>query len=101
MDGAAGVGVQGHGVVVCGVDALDDVDFAALGPGLLAEEPHCWPSAAGKGDVEDVGYEESVVEGFGGLETDAGAAGFCAGGEGGVGVDAEVDGVVFSGDHTD
>ncbi len=54
--------MEGHGVVVCGVDTFDDVDFAALGPGLLAEEPHCRPSTACKGDVEDIGDEEAVVE---------------------------------------
>ena len=90
--------MQGHAVVWSGIDALDDVDFATLGPGLLAEEPHCGPRAAGKGDVEDVGDEEAAVVGFCGLEADAGAAEVGARVEGGVSVNAEVDGVVFTGD---
>ena len=52
--------------------------------------------------MQDVGDEEAVVVRFGRLETHAGAAGKAvAGGEGGVVVHAEVDGVVFFRDGTD
>lgn len=101
LDCAAGVGVQGHAIIWSGVDALDDVDFAALGPGLLAEEPHCGPCAASEGDVEDIGDEEAAVVGFCGLKADASSAEVCAGVEGGVDVNADVDGVVFAGDGAD
>ena len=51
--------------------------------------------------MQDVGNEEAAVVGFGGLEADAGAAGLGAGGEGSVGVDTNVNGVVLFSDGAD
>ena len=56
-DGATGVGVQSH-LVGCGcVDAFDDVDFSAGGPGAATEEPEGGPGSAADGHVGDVCYE--------------------------------------------
>lgn len=96
-NGAAGVGVEGHLIGGGSVDALDDVDFAGLGPCALAEEPEGGPGAAADGHVGDVGDEEAFVEGFVGGDSDAAAAG----GALGCVVDAEVACVAVVGDPAD
>lgn len=96
-NGAASVGVQGHLVGGLGVDAFDDVDFTAFGPGALAEQPEGGPGPAADRHVRDVGDEETFVEGF--FRADAHAA--AAGGAFGVVVDADVAGVAVVGDAAD
>ena len=56
--------MKGH--LVCGleVDAFDDVDLAPGGP-VGTHEPVCRPGTAPDGYVGDVGYEKTLVVGFG------------------------------------
>jgi hypothetical protein len=56
-DHAALRSMQRHAVGVVVVDALEDIDFAARGPGFFAEQPEGGPGAAGAGGhVCDIGY---------------------------------------------
>lgn len=81
--------MQRHGIPGFGVDALDDVDLAALGP-VRTQKPESWPHAADTGGhVGDVGNKETVIVGLLGLHADAGTA---RGGYLVRVVDAEVDG---------
>ncbi len=61
---AAGVCVQGHLVGGLQVDAFDNVDLAAGGP-VRTHEPVCGPGAAPDWYVGDVGYEKTLIVGFG------------------------------------
>lgn len=75
VDGAAGVGVKGHGVCTLFVDALEDIDFAVFGP-FGADEPESRPDTADSSRHMDyVCHEQAVIEGFFGREACAWAAG--------------------------
>ena len=94
LDGAAGGGVEGHGVCGGAVDAFDDVDFAHGWP-VGPHEPEGGPDAAdAAGHVGDIGQEEALVVGFLAGDADALAAGV----GGGVVVDAHVCGVAVVAD---
>lgn len=98
VDGAAGGGVEGHGIGGGAVDAFDDVDFAGLGP-IGADEPKGGPDAAdAAGHVSDVGEEEAMVVCLVAGDTDALAARV---GRGGGVIDAHVGGVTIVTDGAD
>lgn len=70
---AARAGVQGELVVRRGVDVLDDVDLALVGP-VRADHPVGGPGAAASGHVGDVRDEEAVGVGGIGGDADTGTA---------------------------